>query len=63
MLELGHFTRPSKDGTGNVRWVPPQPILRPAFDAKRDRAIQAMGESLAVTLIPEAEKLGMRVGK
>lgn len=49
--------------TGQVKWVPPQPFLRPAFDAKKDAAIQKMGERIAFGLLSEAEKLALRVGK
>lgn len=32
--------------SGAVRWVPPQPFLRPAFDAKKQAAIDAMAEKI-----------------
>lgn len=49
--------------SGQVKWVPPKPFLRPAFDVKKDAAIQKIGERIALGLLPEAEKLGLRTGK
>lgn len=53
-VEYGHYTRtPGGVGTraqrrlkarsaGDVRWVPAQPFMRPAFEAKKQDAFQAM---------------------
>lgn len=50
-VELGHFTRPAKGqrATRNgviahgVRWVPGRPFLRPAFDARKELAVESIG--------------------
>jgi len=57
-VEYGHFTRtpkgPGKRKTrqlagiaaGTVRWVPPHPFMRPAFETKKTEALNAMAEYL-----------------
>lgn len=37
--------------TGVVRWVPARPFLRPAFDIRKDQAVQAMGLKIAERLV------------
>lgn len=41
---------------GQVRWVPPHPFLRPAFDVKQQAAVDAMGAKLRARL--ESLRLG-----
>jgi len=48
---------------GHVRWVPARPFLRPAFDVKKEQAVDAMGASIGLSLLTEAERSGMTVGK
>lgn len=36
--------------SGRVRWVPAHPFLRPAFDAKKDAAVDAIGKVIAAGL-------------
>jgi len=57
-VERGHFTATPKGAgtkkaraeagklTGAVRWVMPQPFMRPAFDTKAQDALRAMQQSL-----------------
>jgi len=45
--------------SGAVKWVPAQPFMRPAFDAKKEAAIDAMRQVLAAG-ITQAAKLGLR---
>lgn len=57
-VEYGHFTRTPKGpgkrkarqlagiAAGTVRWVPPQPFMRPAFETKKTEALNAMAEYL-----------------
>lgn len=57
-IEYGHFTRTPKGpgkrkarqlagiAAGTVRWVPPQPFMRPAFETKKTEALNAMAEYL-----------------
>lgn len=33
--------------TGQVKWVPPNPFLRPAFDTKKEAAVEAIAKKLA----------------
>lgn len=61
-IEYGHWTRPPKGPgpraarrdaaikAGTVRWVPPQPFMRPAFDTKKDEAFRAMTEYIRKNL-------------
>ncbi len=37
--------------TGHVHWVPAHPFLRPAFDVKKDRAVEAIGQKIAARLL------------
>lgn len=48
--------------TGQVKWVPPHPFIRPAVDTKAERAIQTIGEQLAVGLLSEADKIRIATG-
>jgi HK97 gp10 family phage protein len=63
MVEFGHYTRGSKKvgGTkksrrerqlsfGQVRWIAPQPFMRPAFDANQQAALDAMQQYIANNL-------------
>ena len=64
-VEFGHFTRtPRGAGTqkarraaarasGAARWVPPQPFMRPAFDASQAAALQAMADYIQARLPAE----------
>jgi HK97 gp10 family phage protein len=36
---------------GTVKWVPAKPFLRPAFDVKKESAIQAMAKKIAERLV------------
>lgn len=58
-VEFGHFSRPSGGGriprgagrsavtsSSAVRWIPPHPFLRPAFDTRKGAAIEAMARKL-----------------
>lgn len=36
---------------GQVKWVPPSPFLRPAFDTKKEAAIEAMAKKLAERIL------------
>lgn len=57
-VELGHFSRPSKKGAGGrVVWVPAHPFLRPAFDVRKDQAVEAIGAKISERL------LKIKVGK
>ena len=49
--------------SGHVRWVPPKPFLRPAFDVKREAAVEKIGQRIALGLLSEAQKLGLRTGQ
>lgn len=61
-VEYGHYTRtPAGPGTraarravarasGTARWVPARPYFRPAFDAKRNEAMQAMQDYITENL-------------
>ena len=64
-VEFGHFTRtPRGPGTrkarraaarasGAVRWVPPQPFMRPAFDASQAAALKALADYIQARLPAE----------
>ena len=49
--------------SGHVHWVPAKPFLRPAFDVKKEQAVDAMGASIGLSLLTEAERSGMTGGK
>ena len=44
---------------GTIKWIPPNPFMRRAFDVKREASIDAMRQVLAAG-ITQAAKLGLR---
>lgn len=42
---------------GQVRWVPPQPFMRPAWEAKKNEALQVLADYMRKRLPVEAAKL------
>ncbi len=48
---------------GVVRWVPAHPFLRPAYDVKVNAAVDAMGASIGLSLLTEAQRSGMTGGQ
>lgn len=71
-VEYGHYTRtPSKKNVigsrsarqkmgidfGSVRWVPAQPYMRPAFEAKKNAAVQSIQQYLRERLPDATEAL------
>ena len=59
MVELGHMTR---NEAGGGKFIPPQSFLRSGFDQAQERAVQAMGERLAIGLLSEAERSKIATG-
>ena len=44
---------------GNVKWVPAHPFMRPAFDVKKEAAVEAIGQVLGAG-IAAAARAGLR---
>ena len=43
---------------GTIKWIPPHPFMRPAFDVKKNAAVDAMGEVLGAG-IAAAARVGL----
>lgn len=74
-VEFGHFTatpkgvgsirarRKQAQASGQARWVPPRPFLRPAFASAKGAAIRAVGIKLQARLTQEAERMRAAVAR